>query len=83
MTGFHVTTPAKIERYEATGCILSPVRFWRFENSARAWAKKTGRSVILKIEVTEAYPMPDHAPKGHAWWSPEYVRNYEKLPQII
>jgi hypothetical protein len=75
MTGYHVTTPAKLSRYIATGnCILPPVRFWKFLQSAENWGKKTQRSVILKIEVNEAYPLPDHKPKGHAWWTPEIVR---------
>ena len=77
MNGFHVTTPKKLARYIATGCILPPVRFWRFEDSAKAWANKTHRTVILRIEASEAYPMPDHHPRGHAWWTPEHVRNWD------
>ena len=76
MTGFHVTTPAKVERYKATGCILPPVRFWAFQTSAEAWAKKTRRTVILEIDVTTAYPLPDHQPPRHAWWSPDPVREW-------
>lgn len=79
MTGWHVTTPKKLARYRATGGILPPVRFWRFKSSAEAWAKKVGRSVILEIAVTEAYPLPDHKPTGHAWWSPEMVRQNNVL----
>lgn len=80
MIGFHVTTPRKLERYEATGAILSPVRFWRFSGSATAWARRTGRTVILKIEVpdAEAYPLPDHQPRGHAWWTSSLVREWVK-----
>jgi len=74
MIGYHVTTLAKLKRYRATGGILPPVRFWRFRASAAAWAKKTGRTQILDIEVEKAYPLPDHKPRGHAWWTPEIVR---------
>jgi len=76
MTLYHVTTPRKVRRYRASGGILPPVRGWRFVASAEAWAAKTGRTVILKIDVTEAYPLPDHRPRGHAWWSPEIVRSW-------
>ena len=74
MTGWHVTTPRKLARYYATGAILPPVRFWAFRSSAEAWADKTGRSVVLPITVGTAYPLPDHRPRGHAWWSPDLVR---------
>lgn len=79
MIGYHVTTERKVERYRATGCILPPVRFWAFRNSAEAWAKKTGRTVILTIEVKEAFPLPDHQPRGHAYWSPECVSHWEAI----
>lgn len=85
MKGWHVTTPKKLGRYEATGAILPPVRFWRFPASAEAWARKTGRSVVLEIEVEAAHPLPDHRPRGHAWWTPETVRCWarplEETPQ--
>ena len=76
MTGYHVTTPKKLARYEATGCILPPVRFWAFRASAEAWSVKTQRSVVLAIEVDTAYPLPDHQPRGHAWWTPQLVREW-------
>lgn len=74
MVGYHVTTPKKLERYEATGGILPPVRFWQYQRSALQWAKRVGRSVVLEIVVNKAYPMPDHSPRGHAWWTPSMVR---------
>ena len=74
MIGYHVTTPKKLARYQATGAILPPVRFWAFERSAQSWADKTGRHVILRIDVDTAYPLPDHKPTGHAYWTPELVR---------
>jgi len=77
MIGYHCTTTSKLEKYKRTGCILPPVRFWIFENSARMWLKKTCRDVLLKIEVDTSYPLPDHKPNGHGWWSPEHVRNYK------
>lgn len=79
MKGWHVTTPKKLARYRATGGILPPVCFWAFEASAQAWARKTGRTVILQIEVQIAYPLPDHRPRGHAFWSPEMVRQWKEI----
>lgn len=81
MIGYHVTTPKKLSRYRATKAILSPVRFWAFENSAREWAKKVGRTVILKIEVDDnhAYPLPDHKPRGHAYWTPDFVTRWTEV----
>jgi hypothetical protein len=78
-TLYHVTTKNKLERYKATGCILSPVRGWAFLESAKAWAKKTGRDTIIELKCEESYPLPDHSPKGHAFWTPEYIRNYKVL----
>ena len=75
MTVYHATTPAKLARYEATGCILSPVRFWLNERCARAWAERVGRTVIVAFERPDAaYPLPDHKPRGMAWWTPDHVR---------
>jgi len=78
MIGYHVTTPKKLARYVASRAIFPPVRFWQFLPSARAWALRTGRTVILRIDVETAYPMPDHQPRGHAWWTPGYVRKWQE-----
>lgn len=79
VTGWHVTTPKKVDRYRATGGILSPVRFWIYERSAREWARRTGRTVILRIEVETAHPLPDHRPHGHAWWTSEMVHDWDEV----
>jgi hypothetical protein len=76
MVGYHVTTRKKVARYVSTGCILEPVRFWSNRESAVAWMKKTGRDVILAIPVGVAYPLPDHKPRGHAFWTDRNVRNW-------
>jgi hypothetical protein len=75
MTGYHVTTPKKLERYRKTGAILPPVRFWPNEYTARRWAKRTGRSVILEIDVEKSSPLPDHR---SARWTDEVVRGWKK-----
>ena len=79
MIGYHVTTKKKMERYKRTGSILPPVRFWAYKSSAEAWKKRASRDMILKIEVETAYPLPDHKPAGHAFWSPEVVREWSTL----
>ena len=78
MTGYHVTTPAKLQRYADTGCILAPVRFWRSLPTAQAWAQRTGRTVILRIEAddTIAYPLSDHKPRMMAWWTNANIREW-------
>jgi len=76
MTLWHATTPKKLERYQQTGGILPPVRGWAFESSARAWAKRTNRTVVLRIEVPTAHPLPDHQPRGHGFWHDGIVRSW-------
>lgn len=73
MIGFHCTTERKVERYERSGCILPPVRFFPNELTARRWMKRTGRDVLLQIEVGESHPLPDHKP---ARWTMEIVREW-------
>lgn len=76
-TLFHCTTPHKIERYKSTGFIVSPVRGWKYINSAKEWGKKTGRSVIVEFECEIAYPLPDHKPLYHSYWTPENIKDYK------
>ena len=79
MIGYHCTTEKKLDRYCKTGAILPPVRFWKYQKSAENWCKRTSRNILLKIEITETHPLPDHKPIGHAYWSPEIVREWEFL----
>ena len=74
---YHVTTQKKLDRYKKTGAILPPVRFWKYENSAREWMKRTSRNILIEFNVDEFYPLPDHKPRGHAFWSPEIVRDFK------
>jgi hypothetical protein len=76
MKGYHVTTTNKIKRYNQSGCILSPVRFWPNLYTAQRWAKHTCRDKILEIEVSESYPLPDHKP---ARWTQESIYKWEEL----
>ena len=74
---YHCTTDKKLKRYKDTGAILSPVRGWKFIESAKKWSIKTGRNIILKIDCDTAFPLPDHKPRGHAYWTDQNIRNYE------
>lgn len=76
MKGFHVTTGKKIIRYQQTGAILPPVRFFPSEETARRWALRTGRDKIVSIEVNGSYPLPDHKP---ARWTEETVRTWKEV----
>jgi hypothetical protein len=73
MIGYHVTTPKKLARYVASGRIIQPVRFWPNLHTAKRWAKRTGRQVIIELVVDESYPLPDHKP---ARWTPHDVRDW-------
>lgn len=75
MIGYHVTTRKKLSRYEQTGAILPPVRFWPNLYTAEKWQKKTGRDIILKIQVDTSYPLPDHIP---ARFTQELVRDWKE-----
>jgi hypothetical protein len=71
---YHVTTPKKAKSYRASGGIHSPVRGFTTFLAAMAWAIKTGRTVIYKVEGEKAYKLPDHHNKfGEAWWIDEDV----------
>ena len=74
MTGYHVTTTKKLQRYIQTGAILPPVRFWPNMMTALKWARRTGGNLILEIQYRESYPLPDHRP---ARWTPETVRRWK------
>ena len=58
MIGYHVTTTKKLERYKRTGGILPPVRFWPNDFTAKKWARKTLRDVILRIECIDSESQP-------------------------
>jgi hypothetical protein len=77
---YHATTPAKVRRYHETGRILAPVRGWDTLAAALAWAARTGRSVVLRIDSADAnaYPLPDHrSPLGRAHWIDSDVPEWE------
>ena len=79
MIGYHVTTPHKLDRYKQSGCILPPVRFWPNKETALRWAKRTGRTIVLQIEVENSFPLPDHKP---ARWSGDIVRTWSECPAV-
>lgn len=72
--GYHCTTAKKLQRYQASGRILAPVRFWPNADLAGRWCKRTGREIILKITLDSiSYPLPDHKP---ALWCPSDVKEF-------
>lgn len=83
MVLYHVTTPKKGKRYAESGAILKPVRGFTTLQAALAWAIKTGRSVIYKIDGEPAYKLPDHHNKfGDAFWIDSDVP-YEKIKCVF
>lgn len=74
---YHVTTPKKAKLYRRSGCIYKPVRGFTTLLAAQAWAIKTGRTVIYKIESDKCFKMPDHHNKyGEAWWVDENITDF-------
>lgn len=72
---YHVTTQKKLERFNRSGCILPPVRYWTTLYSALRWARRTGRLIILEFEEPLiSYPLPQ---KGGTKWSPEIIREWK------
>lgn len=68
---YHVTTPKKAKKYRGSGQINKPVRGFTTQMAAMAWAIKTSRSVIYKVEYNSkyCYKLPDHHNSfGEAWW---------------
>lgn len=77
---YHVTTPAKVKKYHASGCIHSPVRGFDTPMAAMAWAIRTGRTVILKVEADKPYKLPDHHNEfGTAWWNDGDISSWKKF----
>ena len=74
---YHCTTDNKLKRYEHTGAILPPVRFWTTELSARKWMRKTGRNILLSFDKPDrCFPLPI---KGGAAWTDGLVRSWGQL----
>lgn len=77
---YHATTPKKIQAYMRSGKIHKPVRGFTTEKAAMAWAMKTQRSVILKIEGSDCHKLPDHHNAfGEAWWIDHDVDAWEAV----
>ena len=61
--GWHCTTKKKMERYQSSGRIIAPVRFWPDRNTAERWAMHAGRELVIRIRLDHiSYPLPDHKP---------------------
>lgn len=77
---FHATTPRKLERYIASGRIITPVRGFNTEAAAREWGRLVGRKVILRAVATDCHKLPDHHNEfGTAWWCDRDVTEWELL----
>ena len=69
---YHCTTPKKVQRYHQSGRIIAPVRGFSTIEAAMAWCIKTGRTIILEIDVEsdKVHKLPDHHNDfGTAWWN--------------
>ena len=78
MVLYHVTTNKKAKMYRQTGAIIRPVRGFDTLQGAMAWAIKTGRKVIYRIEGSPVYKLPDHHNIwGNAWWIDKDVKDFK------
>lgn len=69
MTLYHATSEKLAKAYHLSGSIHAPVRGFTTLMGAMAWAMKTGRKVIYRIDGDPAYKLPDHHNRyGEAWW---------------
>lgn len=76
---YHATTERKAKLYRESGRIITPVRGFDTDTAALAWAVKTGRRVILQIDVDPdaVHMLPDHHNRyGIAWWSQKDVTSW-------
>lgn len=72
VTLYHATTAKKAKLYRGAGRIIGPVRGFDTLMGAMAWAIKTGRKVIYRIDKMEYVPqlLPDHHNEfGRAYWT--------------
>ncbi len=78
MTLYHATTLNKYKKYKDSGFIKSPVRGFDTLEAAMAWAMKTGRTMIIKIEdCNDTHKLPDHHNKyGIAFWNDKDTPNF-------
>jgi len=77
---YHVTTEKKARLYRASGCIHKPVRGFTTLMGAMAWAIKTGRMVIYKIQCQDelSYKLDAHHNRwGEAWWCDHDVTEFK------
>jgi len=75
---YHATSPTKLARYRATGCILPPVRFWITREAAEDFMRRTHRSVLLRFPTPDpCYPLDGHSKR--AAWTTSMVREWEQV----
>lgn len=80
---YHCTTPKKIARCVASGCILSPVRGFSNINAAKEWCKHTGRTIILELEGFDLHKLPDHNNQfGTAWWNDGDISKWKLVYEV-
>lgn len=83
-TLFHVTTPNKLAKYQISGRIIAPVRGFSTIEAAEKWARLTGRTMILKINATNCWKLPDHHNEfGTAWWTETDIKEWDISKVVI
>ncbi len=77
---YHVITLKKLSKYKITRFIYKPVRGFTTLEGAERWAKRVGRTVIIKFVGKDIHKLPNyHNSYGRAWWNDKDVYEYEVL----
>lgn len=80
---YHTTTPKKLQRYEISKRIISPVRGFLTKEAAEYWAKRHGRSILIMFKATKPWKLPDHHNRhGTAWWNEGDIETFEVVGEI-
>lgn len=71
---FHCATPRLMDRYNASGRIILPVRGFDTLAAAQEWGRLKQRQIILQFESERVHKLPDHHNRfGRAWWADEDI----------
>lgn len=78
LTMYHAASKTGVIDYHNSGCIKSPVRGFTTFEAAMAWACKTKRTIILKVEGYDVHKLPDHHNKwGDAYWNDGDIKKWK------
>lgn len=80
---YHVTTIRKFERYMNTGSIMPLVRAWDDFNHAYDFMIRTGRNIIIVLNLKNEQRIEGH--KGHtvAVNYPIHINDFKNIMRVV